>query len=147
MQNNSSPCNLVLSGPVWPLWSLFCPPDRECHLSQLWTDHVEGSHRDHFSCPCSRFQVGRKSRLLRPAVLRLCKPVGLAAWPLLQRPTFPVDTWRVESRSWPRASFQEQVAVGTAKGGWAPFAFFVPVEERTFTCRLGSLGKAPRCFQ
>lgn len=74
----------------------------------------------------------------------LCK-AGLAAWAVVQRPTFTVDilypTWQVESSSWPCASFQEHVAVCTAKGGWTPFAFFSPVEERTFTCWLVSSGE------
>lgn len=53
----------------------------------------------------------------------LCK-AGLAAWAVVQRPTFTVDilypTWQVESSSWPCASFQAHVAVCPAKGGWTP---------------------------
>lgn len=80
-------------------------------------DRPYGNHRQHFSCPCSSFL------LLRLAVC-LCKPVGLAAWPLVQRPTLTVNilypTWQVESSSWPCASFQEHIAICTARGGWTP---------------------------
>lgn len=53
----------------------------------------------------------------------LCK-ADLAAWAVVQRPTFTVDilypTWQVESSSWPCASFQEHVALCPKKGGWTP---------------------------